>query len=105
MQAKPLRVVARSENLHGIVRHLRRRRQLGQNLAVRAAEAKRAVGLSLELVAPLVDGAVVPATEQGEVRERGGAPLCPVPDVMSLAERQPAAGEAAAPVTVMERPP
>jgi len=105
VQAKPLRVVPRSEDVHGIVEHPRRRGHLPQDPAVRAAELKVAVGLSLELVALLVDRAVVPATEQGEVRERRRAALRPVPDVMSLAERKPAAWEAAAPVSVMERAP
>jgi len=52
-----------------------------------------------------VDGAVVPATEQSEIRGRGGAALRPVTDVMPLAEADPAAREAAAAVSVMERPP
>src|SRR3989442_11601836 len=62
-------------------------------------------GLSIELVVLLVNGAVVAATEQGEIRERGGAPLGPVTDVMSLSEPDPAAREPAAAVAVMERPP
>ncbi len=77
VQAKSLRVVPRSEDLHRIAGHLRRRRDHGQKPAVRATEAKLAVGLPIELVALLVDGAVVPATEQGEVRERGGAAVGP----------------------------
>ncbi len=87
MQDKPLRVVAHSEDLHGIVRHLRRRRHLGKHLAIRTSEPKLAVGLSLALVALLVNRAVVPATEQGQVRERGGTSLGPVAHVMALAER------------------
>jgi hypothetical protein len=68
-------------------------------------EPKLAVGLSLELVALLVNGAVVPPTEQGEIRERGRASLGPVTDVMALAESHPAPRETAAAVSVMERPP
>jgi hypothetical protein len=67
-------------------------------------EPKLAIGLSLELVALLVNGAVVPATEHGEIRERGGAALGPVTDVMALADSHPAARETAAAVSVMERP-
>ncbi len=78
-------------------------RDLGQKPAVRAAESKLAVGLSIHLVAVLVNGAVVPSTEHGEIRERGGAPLGPVTDVMSLAEPDATAGEAAAGVSMMER--
>ena len=105
MHAKPLRVVARSEELHGIVGHPRRRRHLRQKPTVRAPESKRAVGLALALVALLMDRAVVPSTEKGEVREHGGSALRPVAHVMSLPERQPAAGETAAAVAMLKRAP
>jgi hypothetical protein len=105
VQDQPLRGVPRPQELHGIARHFKRRRDLGQNLAVRAAEPKLAVRLAIELVALLVNGAVVPATEQGEIRERGGAPMRPVTDVMSLPNPDSAAREAAAAVSVVERPP
>ena len=105
MQDKPLCIVLCSEDLDGITEHLQRRRHLGQRPPVRAAKPKLAVGLSIELVAFLVNGAVVAGTEQGEIRERGGAPLGPVTEVMSLSEPAPAAWEAAAVVAVVERPP
>src|SRR5439155_760369 len=105
MQDEPLRLVPPSDGLHGIVGHLVRKRDLGENPPVRTAEPKLAVRLSIELVALLVDRAVVPATEQGEIRERRGAPLCPVTDVMALAEPHATAREAAAAVSVVERPP
>jgi len=54
--------------------------------AVRATESQLAVGLSLDLVALLVDGAMMTTTEQGEIRERRGASVSPVADVMTLAE-------------------
>ena len=69
------------------------------------AEPELAVGVSIHLVALLVDRAVVPATEQREVRERGRAAVRPVADVMPLAERKPAAGKAAPLVPVVEHPP
>jgi sulfur carrier protein ThiS len=94
----------RSQDFHGIAEHLRSAWDLRQKLAVRAAEAKLAVGLSIELVALLVNGAIVPTTEQRKIRERGRASLCPVMDVMSLAESHSAAREAAAAVSVVERP-
>ena len=99
VQAKSLRLVPRS----GIGRHSGRRRDLRQEPPVRATEPKLAVWLSIELVALFVDRAVVPATEQGEIRQRGGASLGPVTDVMALADPIPAAGEAAASVPVVER--
>ena len=105
MQAKPLCIVPRPEDLDGIAAHLGRRRALGQKVAVRAAESKLSVRPSIELVALFVDGAVVPATEQGEIRERGGASLSPVPEVMSLPNAQAAAREATAVVPVVQRSP
>ena len=105
VEAEPLRVVLRPERLDRIGGHRGRRRDLGQRPAVRPPEPERAVGLSIDLIALLVDRAVVPATEQSEVRERGRAALCPVTDVMPLAERQPAAREATAAVPVVERAP
>jgi hypothetical protein len=52
-----------------------------------------------------MNGAMVPATKQGEIRKRGGASICPVTNVMALAEPNSAAREAAAAVAVMQRPP
>ena len=105
MQDEPLRIVPRSDGLHGIVGHVARNRDLGENPPVRAAELKLAVRSSIERVALLVHGAVVPATEQREIRERGGTAVRPVADVMPLAEPHATAWEAAAPVPVVERPP
>jgi len=105
VQGKPIRIVSRSQDFHCIARYFRRTWDLGQKPAVRPSESKLALGLSLDLIALFVNGAVVPATEQGEIRERGGAPLGPVADMMSLAESHPAARETAAAVSVMERPP
>jgi hypothetical protein len=51
-----------------------------------------------------VNGAVVPPTEHGEIRERGGAALGPMADVMALSEPNAAAWETAAVVSVVERP-
>src|SRR5258705_3755231 len=48
---------------------------------------------------------MVPATEQGEIRERGGAALGPVLDVMPLADPDATARETAAEVSMLERPP
>jgi len=103
VQVKPVRFIPRSEDLHRIAAHLRRMRDLGQDLAVGAAETKLAIRLSIELVSLLMDGAMVAAAEQSEIRERGGVSLRPVTDVMSLAEPDPAAREAATVVSVVER--
>src|SRR5205823_7946662 len=99
----PLRVVPRRKGLDGIGGYRSGGRHLGQELTVRAPEPELSVGLSIHLVALLVDRAVVPATEQREVRERGRAAVRPVADVVPLAEREAAAGKAAALVPVMER--
>src|SRR6266513_1647446 len=102
VDAEPLRLVPRSDGFHGIVGHLARNRDLGENPPVRAAEPKLAVRLSIEPVALLMDRAVVPTTEQRQVRERGRASVRPVADVMALAEANAAAREAAAAVSVVE---
>jgi hypothetical protein len=77
-------------------------RHVGQDLAARPAERKLAGRPALDLVALFVDRAVVPAAEQGKVRQRGGTALGPVTDVMALADSHSTAGEAAAPITVVE---
>ncbi len=105
MDPQPLRRVPRSQNVDGIVRHVWRRRDFGQWPAVRAQESQFAVGLSLHLVTLLVNCAMVPATEQRQVRERGRPAVGPVADVMTLTERTAAAREAATPVAVMEHAP
>ncbi len=105
MEAEALSVVPRSESLDRIEGDRNWRRNLGQWPPVRSPEPERAVGLSIDLVALLVDRTVVPATEQGEIRERGRAALRPVAEVMALAEWEPAAREAADAVPVMERSP
>jgi hypothetical protein len=105
VEAQALRDVPCSKNLHRVGGHRGRGRYLGQRPAGRPPELERAIGLSIDLVALLVDRAVVPATEQREVRERGGAALRPVTEMMPLAEREPAAREAAATVPMLERSP
>jgi len=50
VQAKSLRVVPRAEDLDGVGGHVGRRRDLGQQLAVRAAEAQLAIGLSIDQI-------------------------------------------------------
>ena len=105
MEVEPVRFVPRSEHFHGIAAYLRRTRNLGEDLAVGAAETKLAVRLSIELITLLVDGAMVTATEQSEIRKCGGPTVSPVTDVMALAEANAAAGEAAAAVSVVERAP
>jgi hypothetical protein len=94
VQDKPLRGVPPAEAFHGIAAHRGWRRDLRQKPAVRPVEPKLAVGLSLELVTLLVNGAVMPPTDHGEIRERGGAALRPVTDVMAVAEPDAAAWDA-----------
>jgi hypothetical protein len=105
MESESLGLVSRAQRLDRIAGHRDRRRDFGQGAAVGPPEVKCAVGLSIELKALLVDRAVVAATQQGEIGERGGAALGPVTDVMSLPERESAAREAAAAVPVMKRAP
>src|SRR3989442_1087362 len=77
VETEPLRVVPLSEGLDRISGHRGRRRDIGQGSAIRTPELERAVGLSIHLIALLVYRAMVPATEESEVRERGGPALRP----------------------------
>ncbi len=105
MDVEASRDVLRPKDVRRIGGHRGRRRSRGEEPPVRPPELERAVGLSLHLVALLVDRAVVTATEQREVGERGRAALRPVADVMPLTERQSAAREAATPVPMVQRSP
>jgi hypothetical protein len=105
METKPLHLMRRTERIDRIGGHRSWRRHLGQEPTVRSPETEDAVGLARDLVALLVHRAVVPATEQGEVRERGRAPLGPVTNVMPLGEAAAAAREAAAAIPVVKRAP
>jgi len=62
VEAESLLVVLRPEGLDRIRGHCGGRRDLEQQPAVRSPELKHAVGLSIDLVALLVHGAVVAAT-------------------------------------------
>src|SRR5713101_5712423 len=105
VDANALRVMTRAESLDGITEHRSRQLHLRERAAVRPSELKRPVGPARDLVALLVHRAVMPATEQREVRERGRAPVRPVAQVMPLAEADAAAREAAALVPMVERSP
>jgi hypothetical protein len=100
---RPWPVVIRPERADRIRGHRGRRRHLGHGPAIRPPEPEHSVGPARDLVALLVDRAVMPAAEEREVRERGGAPVRPVVEMMPLAIAHAAAGEAAAPVAVAER--
>jgi hypothetical protein len=105
VQDEPFRFVPRSQGSRGIRGHFRSSRNFGQKVAVRTAEPQPAIGSAIDLIALLVNGAMVTATEQGEIRERGRAALGPVTDVMALPKPSSAAREATGAVSVMERAP
>src|SRR5262249_5103381 len=105
VQAQAFGFIPRADHRRRIATYLRPTRDLRQKITVRPSEAKLAIRSSLDLVAFLMNGAMVPTAEQGEVRERGGPAVGPVLNVMALAETSPTAGESAAAVSVMERSP
>src|SRR5262245_58079200 len=77
VQAEPVSLMPRAERVHGIAGYFGRSRDFRQDPTVRAAESTLAAGQSIEPIALLVDGAMVPATEQRKIRERGGASIGP----------------------------
>jgi len=83
---KSLRLMSCVQRVNGISRHRGERRNFRQQPAVGPTEFQLSIGVSLDRVPLLVDGAVVSTTEQSKIRERRGAPVSPVSDVMTLAE-------------------
>jgi hypothetical protein len=67
-QAKAFRFVLSSKRRGGICRDSRWWRHVGYGSTVGTPEAKLAIRPSIELISLLVDSAMVPATEQREVR-------------------------------------
>jgi hypothetical protein len=63
----PRRIVVRFDGADGVSRSLRRAGHVRYDTTVRTAEAKLAIGLSIDLIALLVNSAVMAATEQHEV--------------------------------------
>ena len=86
VEAQTLSVMTPLESADRIGGHLGRLWDFGQGSAIRPPEPKRTVEPAIDFVALLVDRAVMPATEQREIRERRRTALCPVPKVMALAE-------------------
>ena len=95
-------------NLYGLSRsggHVRRQRDVREYAPVRTAELQRAVGASRDPIPVFVHAAVVPPTEQCEIRQRRGAAGSPMSDVMALGDPHTAAREAAAVIPVPEGTP
>src|SRR5207249_7742954 len=93
VQGESVLLVPRADDGHRIRRQIGRPRNLRDDPAIGSRELKLAVRLAFYLVAFLVDRAMVPTTEHGEVRERCRAAVGPVADVMALAEAHAAAGK------------
>ncbi len=102
MKIEPLSVVRREQRVDGIARHRGGRRNLRQWPTVRSPKAELSISLSLHPITVFVHRAVMAATQQREIRQRGGATVGPMANVMALTERLCAAGEAAAPVPVLQ---
>ena len=105
VQVEPLSVVQREQRVDGIARHHDEQRNVRQWPAVRSPEAELSLSLSLHLITLFVHRAVMAATQQRQIRQRGGASVGPVANVMALTERSCAAGEAAAAVPVLKSTP
>jgi hypothetical protein len=88
-----------------MVRDSSREWHVWKNATVWTAEAKLAVRLSIDPIAFLVNRSMMPATQEGQVRERGGAALSPVADVMALPKSHVATRKATSTVAVVQRTP
>jgi hypothetical protein len=75
-----------AEGLERIGRHHRRKRDVRQHSPVRPSELQRAIGPSGDVITLFVHGAVMPPTEQHEIRERRRATSRPMTHVMALAQ-------------------
>jgi len=84
-----------------MVRDSSRDGHFGKNSTIRTAEAKLTVCSSNDPVAFLVNRSMMPATQEGQVRKRGGASVSPVMDVMALSESHVATRKATAAVAMM----
>ncbi len=102
MEMQSVRDMPRSENLHRIGGHRGWQRNIRYHPAIRPPELQRAVLLAIYVKAFLVDRAMMPPTEHGEIRQRRRSALRPMAEVMPLAERQPAPRESAAVIAVLE---
>jgi len=101
VKAKVLGVVTRPEGRDRISRPCRGRRSLGDRPAVRALELERPIRPACDLVALLVNCAMMPAAKQREIRERRGPALRPVMEMMPLGDANAAPGKAATAISML----
>ena len=90
------------EGLKRISGNHRRRWDIGKPPPVRPPELQRTVRLSGDLMALFVPAAVMPPTEQREIRERRRAAGRPMTDVVPLTDPYSTARKAAAVIPVLE---
>ena len=67
VEHKPFRFILRSHRLHRIAGHFRTKWDLGEQLAVRPPESQLSVRVSIDLIALLMDGSMVPSAEHREI--------------------------------------
>jgi hypothetical protein len=100
-ELKPLRDVTDPEHRDRIPLAPGRCRHLREEAAIGPPELERPVGPTRRLIALLVHRPVMPAAEQRQIRERGGAALRPVVEMVSLGDAHAATREATAPVPML----
>ena len=72
VHAQAVRSMPCSEIVHRIVRRLGRRRDVRYDATIRPPEPQLTIRVTIDLVALLVDGAVVKAAQHDQIREGGG---------------------------------
>src|SRR5262245_47225451 len=104
VQGQSILLVPHAHHGDGIRRHGGWQRHVMNDPPIGPPELKRAVRMALDLIALLVDRAMVPATQEREIRELRWPTLSPVTDVVSLPNPYAAAREATPVVAMMQHP-
>src|SRR5206468_9491519 len=93
---------SRSQHIYRITMQRGRRRNIRKRPTIRSSEQERTARLTLDSIALLVHGPVVPPAQKREIRERSGPTSSPVPEMMPLTEGHATPREAATPVPMLQ---
>ena len=101
MQIQALGFVACPDERNRIARHLRGHWNVRHRPTIRTREAQLAIRQALDGESFFVHRPVMATAQQREIRERRGATLCPVAEVVALPDADATPGEATAAVAMV----